>query len=275
VSRSAILKSTVPADVARRARDHGAQLDVLLEDGAVHGGAQRRVLHPVARRLELGLGTDDRGTRRRVVQVDGLVLGLGDALALEELLGSPLLGLGVLELGARHVEIGLGLRQGVLLQPRIDARDELAGAHLVAGLDPHLDDLAAGLRLHVDGEHRLDDPGSRDAHVEIAPGDGDLLIEPSRRLLFAAAGDHEERDRDPDGMFHGGPIRRSNLQVLGPRGGSGRTPPHEALAALGVYERPRRCASGAGMADGRPGARGRENAVGTIVVGAARPGSRE
>ena len=68
------------------------------------------------------------------------------------------------------------LGQRVAGLARVDADQQLSGAHAVARLDPHVDDLARRERLDVHRQNRLDRSGGGGGEDDVAPGhDGGLV----------------------------------------------------------------------------------------------------
>jgi hypothetical protein len=101
-------------------RDDRPQLDVLLDDRAVEGRAEPRVGHAVTRVLEVGPGPDHLRVGVREPELGGLVLRLGDRLGLVQGVRPLEGGLRVGQLGLRHDEVRVRLRQRIARDARVD-----------------------------------------------------------------------------------------------------------------------------------------------------------
>src|SRR5439155_482110 len=123
------------------------------------GRLDLRVLHRVPGGLEVCLGGGDGRLGRRKGELRGLVIALGDGLALEQRVAALELRRRVLALRLGHVEVRLGLGQIVARNARVDLGEERAPLDLVPRLDRHLEDLARGLRFHAQRQDRLDRTG--------------------------------------------------------------------------------------------------------------------
>jgi len=174
------------AHVRGRRRDHRAQLDVLGDDRSRQRRPELRVVHAVARVFEIGSGADHRGVGVGVVQLGAIVFGLRDRLRLEQRVRARELRFGVAELRLTHFQVRLRLREVVARDARIDGRKQLILLHVVARLHVHPDDLARRLGLHVDGQHRLDGPGCRRRHHQVAAFHRNGFVRLRGLRLFAA-----------------------------------------------------------------------------------------
>ena len=146
------------------------------------------ILHRVFGGLETRLGVDDGRLGRRIAELGRVVVGLRDRLRLEQQLAALELRGGVVELGFGDREVRLGLREVVLRDARVDLREQLSLFHVVARLHRHLEDLTRSLRLHAQGQDRLDRArGGRRDH-DVAVRHGDLLVQRRRLRLLGRIG---------------------------------------------------------------------------------------
>jgi hypothetical protein len=132
----------------------------------------------------LALATPSRG---------GLQLLGGDRLRLEELVGPLLLGLGVGQPRPRHLELGLALGHRVPRAPLVNAYQQVAPPHGLAGLDLDLEDLARGLRLHFHQGVRLHGPRRAHRNGDGPPFHRNGLIDRGRDFLLAGQGQQDDR----------------------------------------------------------------------------------
>ncbi len=145
------------ADVRRRRRDHLSALDALAEDGAVRGRPHFRVLERNSRVLDVDPRPDDGRLGVRDCELELIELGLVDPLAREQRPAALELAPGRAALRLSRVQLRLGLCDAVAGRAGIDADQQCAATHGVAGLGADLEDFARRLGLELDRAHGLDD----------------------------------------------------------------------------------------------------------------------
>jgi hypothetical protein len=156
--------------------DHGPDLNVPLQDHAGGGSPDLGVFEGDLRVLQGALRPDQRRGGVRLSQPGVVVLLLGDGLGLEERFRPAELGLGVAELGLRHLEVRLCLGQGAPRKPLVHPDQEVAAGHGVAGFNPHVEDLTRCLGLDLDDEDGLDGARRTGGHRDVSGSDGNQLI---------------------------------------------------------------------------------------------------
>ena len=143
--------------------------------------------------LDRDLGRDDFGLSRRHVQHELVVVGLVDPGVAEQFLATFELAARVDELGLGRLPLRHGLVEAIAGRPRIDADQQRATLHRIAGIGPELEDLARGLRLDLDGAHGLDHATGFDRqHERTVLGLRGLVLARLGNLASGAAGAQDQ-----------------------------------------------------------------------------------
>ena len=107
----------------------------------------------LARPLEGDLRGFHVGLRHLVGVFRGVELDFGEHFAVEQTLVALVFHARLLALRAGAIEPRLRLRHGLLLQRRVDARDQLALLHVIVEVGEDRGDLTGHLRAHLHGGH--------------------------------------------------------------------------------------------------------------------------